>query len=95
MNVPHFFCERKQNQDTLFINLLIYFALASLVICTKCRKRHYQIRQAKQLETTVVVNSYYPDNQFYITVKSEKRMTHKINKTHSGYCVALNSSRGC
>ncbi|XP_073242488.1 acetylcholinesterase-like [Porites lutea] len=24
------------------------------VICTKCRKRHYQIRQAKQLETTVV-----------------------------------------
>ena len=58
---PSIFCERKQNEDTLFIYLLIYFALASLIICTKCRKRHYQIRQAKQLETTVVVSSYYPD----------------------------------
>ena len=45
-----------EDTEHLFIYLYIYFLLATLVTCTRCRKKHYQIRREEQLEAAVVVS---------------------------------------
>ena len=44
------------NLNTLFIYLFMYFLFATLVIYTRCRKTHYQIRREKQHEATVEID---------------------------------------
>ena len=73
--------------------LFIYFLLATLVICTRCRKKHYQIRREKQLEAAVVVSFLTIWISNFTLLQKKKKTTISVKKWNI-YVSQSNTTEG-
>ena len=80
-------------RNRTFIYLFIYFLLATLVICTRCRKKHYQIRREKQLEAAVVVSFLTIWISNFTLLQKKKKTTISVKKWNI-YVSQSNTTEG-